>query len=267
MRQVVRGVLDPVAGQRSFTLRHVAPAPDLGRVVGYHWVVEWDLRGRGPHRQSVLPHPCVHLAFEGSGRAAAYGIVSHRFDREISGAGFVVGTRVQPGGLEALGAHVRAWQLTDRVAPLGELFGPGGDALAADVLARSAVAERVEAVEAFLRGRAAPLSSDAELVRRVLDDMLHRRSGAGTVAAFAAAHGVSPRTLQRLFREHVGIGPKWVLQRHRVHEAAERMLVDPALDLARLALDLGYADQAHFSTDFRARTGRTPAAYAAGLHG
>ena len=59
------------------------------------------------------------------------------------------------------------------------------------------------------------------------------------------------------------MGPKWVLQRDRVHEAAERMVADPGLDLAWLALDLGYADQAHFSSDFRARTGRTPSAYLA----
>jgi AraC-like DNA-binding protein len=41
------------------------------------------------------------------------------------------------------------------------------------------------------------------------------------------------------------------------------MLMDPDVDLARLALELGYADQAHFRNDFHARTGRTPAAYLA----
>lgn len=61
-----------------------------------------------------------------------------------------------------------------------------------------------------------------------------------------------------MFRRYVGVGPKWVLQRYRMHEAAERMLIDPEIDLARLGLDLGYADQAHFGNDFHARTGRLP---------
>ena len=41
------------------------------------------------------------------------------------------------------------------------------------------------------------------------------------------------------------------------------MVAEPAIDLARLAAELGYADQAHFSTDFHTRTGRSPSAYLA----
>jgi AraC-like DNA-binding protein len=82
------------------------------------------------------------------------------------------------------------------------------------------------------------------------------------VAELAARHGVSQRTLQRLFRDHVGVGPKWVLKRYRMHEAAERIAAGEADDLGRLALDLGYFDQAHFTRDFGAQIGRSPAAYA-----
>jgi AraC-like DNA-binding protein len=77
----------------------------------------------------------------------------------------------------------------------------------------------------------------------------------------AVVAGRSPRSLQRLFREYVGVSPKWVLQRLRLHEAAERML--EGRDWAALALDLGYFDQAHFIHDFKAVTGRSPGEYAA----
>jgi AraC-like DNA-binding protein len=83
------------------------------------------------------------------------------------------------------------------------------------------------------------------------------------VADVAARHGVSVRTLQRLFRRHVGVSPKWVLQRYRLHEAAERMAAGEATDLASLAQDLGYFDQAHFGNDFRRYVGVPPSAYAA----
>jgi AraC-like DNA-binding protein len=53
-----------------------------------------------------------------------------------------------------------------------------------------------------------------------------------------------------------------VLQRHRVHLAADLLAADPARDLAGLAAAVGYYDQAHFSTDFQRATGATPAAYA-----
>ena len=83
---------------------------------------------------------------------------------------------------------------------------------------------------------------------------------ATSVEELCAHAGYSKRTLQRLFREYVGVTPKWVLQRIRLHEAAERM-ADGEGDWPRLALDLGYFDQAHFIKAFKAVIGRTPADY------
>ena len=72
------------------------------------------------------------------------------------------------------------------------------------------------------------------------------------------------RTLQRLFERYVGVGPKWVIRRYRLHEVAERLSEGKAVNLAELALDLGYFEQAHFIKDFRALVGVTPAGYARG---
>lgn len=44
----------------------------------------------------------------------------------------------------------------------------------------------------------------------------------------------------------LGRGPKWLIQRRRLHQAAERLRFRAApLDLAVAAAALGYADQAH----------------------
>jgi AraC-like DNA-binding protein len=74
--------------------------------------------------------------------------------------------------------------------------------------------------------------------------------------------GVGARRLQRLFDEYVGVSPKWIIQRYRLHEAAERIAAGCANDWATLALDLGYADQAHFIRDFKRLVGLPPAEYA-----
>ena len=85
-----------------------------------------------------------------------------------------------------------------------------------------------------------------------------------TVTLAAERHGLSERTLQRLFRRYVGVGPKWVLQRARLHDAVERLdTADGPVDLAALATELGWFDQAHFTRDFTALVGQSPAAYAA----
>ena len=79
-----------------------------------------------------------------------------------------------------------------------------------------------------------------------------------------AAEGFSrsPRSLQRLFRTYVGVSPKWVIQRYRLHEAAEQLKNGGNIGQAALALSLGYTDQAHFVRDFKATVGTSPAAYA-----
>jgi AraC-like DNA-binding protein len=74
--------------------------------------------------------------------------------------------------------------------------------------------------------------------------------------------GPSLRQLQRVFSEYMGVSPKWVLQRYRLLDAAERVAAGMPVRWADLALDLGYADQAHFIRDFKKLIGRSPADYA-----
>jgi transcriptional regulator GlxA family with amidase domain len=70
------------------------------------------------------------------------------------------------------------------------------------------------------------------------------------------------RTLQRRFRSNLGVSPKWVLGRFRLQEAALALEQDPDVDLAALAVRLGWYDQAHLTNAFRRLLGETPAQYA-----
>jgi transcriptional regulator GlxA family with amidase domain len=83
------------------------------------------------------------------------------------------------------------------------------------------------------------------------------------VSQVAPAVGMSERTLQRRFRREVGIGPKWVLSRFRLQEAALALERNPSVDLSDLAPRLGFYDQAHLTNTFVEMLGETPAAYAA----
>src|SRR5205814_5681308 len=85
----------------------------------------------------------------------------------------------------------------------------------------------------------------------------------GRVGDQAASSGLSVRTLQRLFADYVGVSPKWVMRRARLHDAAERADGGEPVDWAALASDLGYADQAHLTRDFTVTIGVPPARYAA----
>jgi AraC-like DNA-binding protein len=72
----------------------------------------------------------------------------------------------------------------------------------------------------------------------------------------------SLRSLQRQFTEYVGIGPKWVVSRFRILDAAAAAHSGESVDWAALAADLGYTDQAHLTRAFTAVVGTPPATYA-----
>ncbi|MGI5213708.1 helix-turn-helix domain-containing protein [Plantactinospora sp. CA-290183] len=83
------------------------------------------------------------------------------------------------------------------------------------------------------------------------------------VDVLAGELGTTVRGLQRLFAEYVGIGPKWVIRRYRLHEVTERLARGAAIDWAELAAELGYADQPHLVRDFTKMFGEPPPRYAA----
>jgi AraC-like DNA-binding protein len=253
-----RGLLNPEALGQVFSLDRRAPPPDLAHLIETHWTVSWDLRGREPYRSEVLPHPCVHLVFESRGEAAVHGVAHARFERRLSGAGWAMGTKFRPGGFAPFMDRPVS-ELTDRVLALRAVLGP--DAAALEQAPPEHPEQLLPRLHAFLRAR---LSTEPdprrELVQAIAAEMLAADPGE-RVADFAARHHVSERTLQRLFAAYVGIGPKWVLRRYRLHEAIERLGGRRDVDWARFALDLGYYDQAHFNRDFRSLVGRTPLQY------
>ena len=258
-RTAEQPLITPRSAERIAGMVRVAPAADLVDVVEQHWIVAWDHRGRPPVTQEVLSDPCVNLAVEPAG-VLLYGVTSRTSRHVLEGAGFVMGTKFRPGGFSGfLPGPVRA--LNDRVLPVADAFGEDGRRFVRELAGAATTRELVELVTAFLRAHRPPPDPQRALVREIVDAM---RAAPGTsVREVAARFAVAPRTLQRLFAAHVGATPKRVLQRFRLQDAADRLADgDRPQPLARLAAELGYFDQAHFTQDFRAATGRLPSAAA-----
>jgi AraC-like DNA-binding protein len=252
-----RGILEPDAAP--FRLAIHPPSPELAAHVERHWVVRWDLRGREPYLTEILPHPSVNLVIEPGG-SAVHGVTTGRWSRLLEGRGEGIGTKFRPGAFAPF-TRVPMAELTNISAPLGEVLGPDAGGLEREVLSREDDRDRIAVVQAFLRTRMPAPDPRLETVTRIVRSMLEVPPGT-RLDQLCGRFGMSPRTMQRLFRRYVGVSPKWVLQRYRLHDAAERIAAGEQ-DLARLGLDLGYFDQAHFIKDFKNLVGRSPAEYAA----
>jgi len=242
--------------------RRYLPSADLVPFVEHYWMVQWSVAE--PQLRETLPHPSVHIVLE-RGKAELAGVATGRFTRVLEGSGRVLGIKFRPGGFRPLvGQPVSTY--TDRVQPLAAVFGAPAGCLALEALAQQDHGAAVAVVESFLRGLGPRPDPRTELAARIAAAIAADRSLL-TVEQVGAAFGLRQRRLQRLFEEYVGVGPKWVIQRYRLHEAAQRLAGTPAADCAGLALELGYADQAHFIRDFKKVVGRSPGQYLCELRG
>ncbi|MED5620597.1 helix-turn-helix transcriptional regulator [Ideonella sp. BN130291] len=254
-----RGVLRRHLGPGTFRHDRLAPGSALADWLEHFWCVRWDMGAAPPQVQETLPHPNVHLVVE-AGRTAVWGVHEGRFRRELAGCGLVFGVKFKAGAFRPwFGRPVS--QLVNRSASLAEVFGGACQALETQVLTAGDMAAMAATMERFLRPRCPPPNPQAAWVAHIVAGIVHDRD-LTRVEALAQRCGVSPRALQRLFNDYVGIGPKWVIKRYRMHDAIERLQHGAPVDWPALAQELGYFDQAHFIRDFKRLVGRTPAAYA-----
>lgn len=276
-----RGIVDPAA-----MLRHVAfersPAGDaLDGIVEWFWSVAWDLPAGFEHRQDVLNHPAGNISIgtlDDRGvpldppEGRVYGVQRKLSERRLTAAGWTVAARTAVGGLGAF-LDGPAKPANDAELALDSIPGLDASALIADVAAASDQAARTErlraALTAVIERRSPTLVAEAREVVRVARLAEHDR-GVRHVEQLADAAGVSVRTLQRLFDLHVGASPSFVIRRWRIIDAVEEASRAIASGgewrgWTAVAADLGYADQAHLTRDFRDHLGMTPTDYLARL--
>jgi AraC-like DNA-binding protein len=111
----------------------------------------------------------------------------------------------------------------------------------------------VDAVRASLPTAGPP----DRLVQRAVT-LLHAAPQPRPVAALAHALGASERQLHRRFVPEIGYGPKMLQRILRLRRFLAAASHTPALGLAALAAEAGYADQAHLSRDCARLTGLAP---------
>jgi AraC-like DNA-binding protein len=196
-----------------------------------------------PRRHRVLPDACVDVVWAG-GRLMVAGPATAPVMVDLPAGAASMGVRFRVGAAgAALG--VPAGELLDASVALEDLWGVEGARIAERVAAAATPAAQLHALAAAVRER---LTSPP--------DRLVRAAATG-----AARHelGIGDRQLRRRFGEAVGYGPK-TLERILRFQHFLLLARRGPLDLARLAFDAGYADQAHLTRECSRLAGLPPAA-------
>lgn len=183
--------------------------------------------------------------------AMLVGQITRPFAVWPTGAVDLVAARLHPYGAAWLTPAVS--RITDGWQALG------GDwtRLPARMAAARGADERVgllaDALERAIEGAAGP---DARVVRAV--DRIVATHGAEPTARLAELAAVTPRHLQRLFADEVGVTPKRLARIRRVQRVFAAWRDAPGT-WSRVAAECGYFDQAHLVRDFRELAGGAPA--------
>ncbi|MDO7873707.1 helix-turn-helix domain-containing protein [Hymenobacter sp. ASUV-10] len=169
---------------------------------------------------------------------------------------------------EIIGVRCFPWTVFDL---LGLPAGKGGVRVIEHPLARlhvglaacmraGEVAEALAQVSQYFLEARPPLAGDRLLAKAGV--AMSEAHGTLPVSRVAAAAHATVRTLERKFKQAAGYTVKDVSGLMRFEQVRNHLLLHPTTNLAGLAQELGYTDQAHLSKEFKRYSGTTPAAFA-----
>ncbi|EMY71504.1 helix-turn-helix domain-containing protein [Leptospira vanthielii] len=230
----------------------------LDYFIEHYWTVSWDLTGKEPYLAETLPYPSVHIVFE-KGNSKIFGVTKGRFSTLLEGKGSVFGIKFRPGGFYPF-FQKNISILTDKTIPISEFTKENILSLEKTIFQKEDEESRINIIETWLEKILPERDPKIPLINTMIDKMKEDRT-IQSVDQISKLFSINLRSLQRLFREYVGVSPKWVIQRFRIQEVAERMEKEKTIPYAEMALELGYYDQAHFIKDFKNTIGLSPEEY------
>jgi AraC-like DNA-binding protein len=208
-----------------------------------------------PSTQRVVPDGCVDIVWRGAQLQVA-GPDTTAFMSLLEPGATIVGLRFRP-GFAGTALGLPASELRDTRVALDAAWGRPGSELEERLGCAAADHERRRLLEAAVASRRPTTEQPDQLVLAAS----HRLGLPGSrVGSISRALGMSERQLLRRFKAAVGYGPKTldrVLRFQRFLSSA-RMVTRGDENLAGIAAELGYADQAHLTRECVELAGLTP---------
>lgn len=244
------------------------PHPSLSALIECYWSVT----GQSTAYRAVYPDGCSDIIFNfGSDLTTnVNGIYTPNKEKAFvvgnmlipvltasGGTTDLLGIRFHPGALSAF-TPVPVHQLNDKRAKLRDVV---SDVPNVDRLQGLPLLLRVHELDQFFIRHYKDI--EREPWRRCLQEII-QSGGRVNLYQLQKDNGITERSLERKFRQHVGPGPKQLAQILRFRKIRASLDEGSSKSLLSLAFDNGFTDHAHLTKVFKTYAGVTPSAYRSG---
>lgn len=172
----------------------------------------------------------------------------------------LVGVSITPAAIYSL-FGLQAFELTSRVFEADELFGSEINGVWQQVANAATTEQRFQTISNFLKTCQLKLARTPPFGALWAMQQTQLSSGSIRISDLCSELSISRKHLSSLFKRTVGLNPKMFGRLTRFRAAMDRLdFVQPG-GFAGLAIDLGYADQAHFINEFNLFAGEPPSRF------
>jgi len=240
-----------------YHLRRYFPDDPLIVLIEQFWLVNWDLRDEINHMQKNLPDPNFHLILDNR-KLKLIGPISKTYSYKMEGVGKVIGIKFALGALSDF-LEPPLSKYVDKEFDFQQLVNFDVDTLISKLDRLEDDEQIIDILQTYMTPFA--ITSSSELIRvRELVNRIKNDSDITRVEHLSKKTDISIRTIQRCFKYYLGLSPKWLIRKYRLHQALE--LIDKEnVNFLDIVEWLGYTDQSHLIRDFKEIIGVTPKNY------
>ncbi|MPS75030.1 MAG: AraC family transcriptional regulator [Chryseobacterium sp.] len=246
------------------------PDHDLTTFIKCYWTLE-SPKEETPEKQTIVPDGCMEMIFH-------YGDVYKQYldnrNSIIQPKCFVIGQLTRPLEIEPTGEtgifsvrfHPEGFlpftttsikEMENTAVSLEKLFGKDRQEIEQQIINANSTSERIKLIEIFLLNRLTDTETIDRIVKSTVETII-TANGQLSVDELSTLTQVDRRQLLRKFSSAIGLSPKQLSRTIRLQAALKMLLNDQFSNLAELAYENEYYDQAHFIKEFKEFTGSTP---------
>ncbi len=252
-------------------INEFVPRDRLKPFVELFWEGDFNTNSDGTLRQRVVPNGYMELVMhltdlhcdlfknDNWSQSPHYTIIGlHTQTYEVRFGSYVrvFGIRFKPEGFYDI-FGVPAAEFGDTFDDMGNVLGKKFQAYSERLKTSGDLAEMLLLTEQYLMAQLERRRFEENYIHRAAE-LIRQSKGFTRIEDLSKQVFVSARQLERSFKQHLGVSPKFYMRIARLNEAQRLLETRPSLSLTQLSYECGYADQAHFIHDFNDFIGIRP---------